>query len=126
MTSTPLDPKIVSRAEWLAARTQLLDREKAFTHERAQLSAARRALPWVQVTEPYEFERTRGKATLADLFDGHSQLAVYHFMFGPDWNAGCSSCSFWADNFNGIGEHLAHRDVQLVAVSRAPLAKLQA
>jgi predicted dithiol-disulfide oxidoreductase (DUF899 family) len=118
--------KIVSRAEWTVARKQLLAREKKFTHERDQLSAARRELPWVQVTEPYRFERTRGKATLADLFDGRSQLAVYHFMFGPDWEAGCKSCSFWADNFNGIVEHLAHRDVTMVAISHAPLAKLTA
>ena len=118
--------KIVSRAEWTAARKQLLAREKQFTHERDQLSAARRELPWVKVTEPYRFERTRGKATLADLFDGRSQLAVYHFMFGPDWEAGCKSCSFWADSFNGIVEHLKHRDVTMVAISHAPLAKLTA
>ncbi|HEX3765471.1 MAG TPA: DUF899 domain-containing protein [Kofleriaceae bacterium] len=118
--------QIVSQAEWLEARKQLLAREKQFTHERDQLSAARRALPWVRVTERYEFERARGKATLADLFDGKRQLIVYHFMFAPDWQAGCKSCSFWADNFNGIVEHLAHRDVRLIAVSRAPLAKLTA
>jgi predicted dithiol-disulfide oxidoreductase (DUF899 family) len=117
---------IVSRAQWLAAREQLLAREKQFTRERDQLSAARRALPWVQVTERYEFERPRGTATLADLFDGKRQLIVYHFMFAPEWQAGCKSCSFWADNFNGIVEHLAHRDVRLIAVSRAPLAKLTA
>jgi predicted dithiol-disulfide oxidoreductase (DUF899 family) len=120
------DHPIVSRAEWTEARTQLLAREKQFTRERDQLSAARRALPWVRVTERYEFDRVRGKATLADLFDGRSQLVVYHFMFAPDWQAGCKSCSFWADNFNGIVEHLAHRDVSFVAVSRAPLAKLTA
>jgi len=120
------DHKIVSRTEWIEARKQLLAQEKQFTRQRDQLSAARRALPWVRVTERYEFERTRGKATLADLFDGRSQLVVYHFMFGPDWEAGCKSCSFWADNFNGIVEHLRHRDVTLLAISRAPLAKLQA
>lgn len=117
---------IVSRQQWIEARKQLLAREKQFTRERDELSAARRALPWVQVTERYEFERPRGKATLADLFDGKRQLIIYHFMFAPDWQAGCKSCSFWADNFNGIVEHLAHRDVRLIAVSRAPLAKLTA
>jgi predicted dithiol-disulfide oxidoreductase (DUF899 family) len=118
--------KIVSRSEWLEARKQLLAREKQFTHQRDELAAARRDLPWVKVTEHYELTRARGKASLADLFDGRSQLVVYHFMFGPDWEAGCKSCSFWADNFNGIVEHLAHRDVSMVAISRAPLAKLQA
>jgi predicted dithiol-disulfide oxidoreductase (DUF899 family) len=118
--------KIVSRTEWTAARKELLAREKQFTHERDRLSAARRDLPWVRVTENYVFERARGKATLAELFDGRSQLVVYHFMFGPDWKAGCKSCSFWADNFNGIVEHLKHRDVTLMAISRAPLAKLTA
>jgi len=118
--------KIVSRAEWTAARKELLAREKQFTHERDRLSAARRDLPWVRVTENYVFERARGKATLPELFDGRSQLVVYHFMFGPDWKAGCKSCSFWADNFNGIVEHLKHRDVTLMAISRAPLAKLTA
>jgi predicted dithiol-disulfide oxidoreductase (DUF899 family) len=118
--------QVVSRAEWTEARKQLLAREKQFTRERDALSAARRALPWVQVTERYEFERPGGKATLADLFDGKSQLVIYHFMFAPDWEAGCKSCSFWADNFNGIVEHLAHRDARLIAVSRAPLAKLTA
>ena len=117
---------IVSRQQWIEARKQLLAREKQFTRERDQLSAARRALPWVQVTERYEFERPRGKATLADLFDGKRQLIIYHFMFAPDWQAGCKACSFWADNFNGIVEHLAHRDVRLIAVSRAPLARLTA
>jgi len=118
--------KIVSRTEWIEARKQLLAREKQFTHERDALSAARRDLPWVRVAERYEFERARGKASLADLFDDKTQLVVYHFMFAPDWEAGCKSCSFWADNFNGIVEHLAHRDVRLIAVSRAPLAKLTA
>ena len=118
--------KIVSRAEWTAARKELLAREKQFTDERDRLSAARRDLPWVRVTENYVFERARGKATLAELFDGRSQLVIYHFMFGPDWKAGCKSCSFWADNFNGIVEHLKHRDVTLMAISRAPLATLTA
>jgi predicted dithiol-disulfide oxidoreductase (DUF899 family) len=120
------EPKIGSRSEWLAARKQLLDREKQITHEREQLAEARRALPWVEVTEDYAFERTRGKAKLADLFDGRSQLLVYHLMFAPEWDAACKSCSFWADNFNGITAHLAQRDVTMIAISRAPLAKLSA
>jgi predicted dithiol-disulfide oxidoreductase (DUF899 family) len=115
---------IVSRAEWIEARQRLLAQEKDFTHQRDQLSAARRDLPWVRVDEPYVFERTRGQATLAELFEGRSQLVVYHFMFAPEWEAGCKSCSFWADNFNGIVEHLNHRDVTMIAISRAPLAKL--
>jgi predicted dithiol-disulfide oxidoreductase (DUF899 family) len=118
--------KIVSRAEWTTARKELLAREKQFTRERDRLSEARRNLPWVRVSKNYVFDRARGKATLAELFDGSSQLVVYHFMFGPDWKAGCNSCSFWADNFNGIVEHLKHRDVKLMAISRAPLAKLLA
>ena len=118
--------KIVSHAEWTAARNELLAREKQFTHERDRLSEARRNLPWERVTESYVFERARGKATLAELFDGRSQLVVYHLMFGPDWKAACKSCSFWADNFNGIVEHVAHRDVTLMAISRAPIAKLTA
>src|SRR5262252_9195246 len=118
--------KIVSRKEWIEARKQLLAQEKQFTRQRDELSAARRALPWVRITERYEFARAQGKATLAELFDGKSQLVVYHFMFGADWDAGCKSCSFWADNFNGIGIHLANRDVSFVAISRAPLPKLEA
>jgi predicted dithiol-disulfide oxidoreductase (DUF899 family) len=115
---------IVSRAEWIEARQRLLAQEKDMTRQRDQLSAARRDLPWVRVDEPYVFERTRGQATLAELFEGRSQLVVYHFMFAPEWEAGCKSCSFWADNFNGIVEHLNHRDVTMIAISRAPLAKL--
>ena len=118
--------KIVTRDQWTAARKALLAKEKQHTHERDRLSEERRNLPWVRVTEPYMFERAGGKATLADLFDGRSQLAIYHIMFGPDWKAACKSCSFWADNFNGIVEHLKHRDVKLMAISRAPLDKLTA
>jgi predicted dithiol-disulfide oxidoreductase (DUF899 family) len=121
-----IDHRITSRADWTAARKQLLARERQFTHERDQLAAQRRDLPWVEVTEPYAFDRARGKARLADLFDGRSQLLVYHLMFGPDWDAACKSCSFWADSFNGIPQHLAHRDVTMIAISRAPLAKLAA
>lgn len=120
------DPKVVSREEWLIARREHLAREKEFTRLRDQLSEKRRALPWVKVEKAYVFDGPNGKATLADLFDGKSQLVIYHFMYGPDWEEGCPSCSFWADNFNGIGIHLAHRDINLIAVSRAPLAKLQA
>jgi predicted dithiol-disulfide oxidoreductase (DUF899 family) len=117
---------IVSRDEWIAARRQLLAREKEFTLLRDQLSAQRRSLPWVRVDENYTFRGATGEQTLAQLFAGRSQLVIYHFMFGPEWDAGCKSCSFWADNFNGITAHLAARDVTLVAISRAPLAKLQA
>jgi predicted dithiol-disulfide oxidoreductase (DUF899 family) len=118
--------QVVSGEEWLAARRKLLAREKEFTRLRDELSRERRALPWERVAKPYVFQSAAGKETLADLFGGRSQLVVYHFMFGPDWEAGCKSCSFWADNFNGIVTHLAQRDVTLVAVSRAPLEKLQA
>jgi predicted dithiol-disulfide oxidoreductase (DUF899 family) len=96
------------------------------TRLRDQLSQGRRDLPWVQVTKQYLFDGPEGKQTLGQLFNGRSQLIVYHFMFGPDWEVGCKSCSFWADNFNGIVPHLNQRDVTFVAVSRAPLAKLQA
>jgi predicted dithiol-disulfide oxidoreductase (DUF899 family) len=117
--------QIVSREEWLAARKALLAREKAFTKERDALSQERRRLPWVQVDKSYLFEGPAGKETLVDLFAGRSQLLVYHFMFGPDWEEGCPSCSFWADNYNGAVVHLSHRDVSLVAISRAPLEKLE-
>ncbi len=122
---TPPHP-VVSKREWLAARTALLAKEKAFTRERDQLSAARRALPWVRIDKDYVFDGRTGKVRLADLFGPHSQLIVYHFMFGPDWEAGCKSCSFWADNFNSIIIHLNQRDVAMVAISRAPLARLDA
>jgi predicted dithiol-disulfide oxidoreductase (DUF899 family) len=125
MTAHPTHP-IVSQDEWLAARKALLQREKAFTRERDALSAARRALPWVKVEKAYVFDGPDGKETLAELFAGRGQLVVYHFMLGPDWEEGCKSCSFWADNYNGIDVHLAHRAVTLIAVSRAPLAKIAA
>jgi predicted dithiol-disulfide oxidoreductase (DUF899 family) len=118
--------KVVSRDEWLAARKQHLKKEKEFTRLRDKLSAERRDLPWVKVEKNYVFDGPKGKETLADLFDGRSQLIVYHFMFGPDWEEGCKSCSFWVDNFNGIPIHLNHRDVTFTAVSRAPLAKINA
>ncbi len=117
---------VVTPEEWVEARKHLLAKEKEFTRLRDQLSHTRRDLPWVRVTKQYVFDGPEGKQTLAQLFNGHSQLIVYHFMFAPDWEAGCKSCSFWADNFNGIVPHLNQRDVTFVAISRAPLAKLQA
>lgn len=118
--------KVVSREAWLVARKEHLAKEKEFTRLRDQLSQQRRELPWVKVEQDYLFHGPRGKETLAELFDGRSQLLVYHFMFGPDWDEGCPSCSFWADNFNGITVHLHHRDVTMVAISRAPFAQLEA
>ena len=117
---------VVSREDWLIARAELLEREKAFTRERDALSAARRELPWVKVDKPYTFDTDSGAQTLADLFDECSQLIVYHFMYGPDWNEGCPSCSWWADNYDGIDIHLRHRDISFKTVSRAPLETLQA
>lgn len=120
------DHKVVSRDDWLAARKEHLAKEKEFTRLRDQLSQERRALPWAKVETEYVFDGPNGKETLADLFEGRDQLMIYHFMYGPDWTEGCPSCSFWADNFNGIVVHLNHRDINLVAVSRAPLDKLKA
>ena len=117
---------IVSRQHWIEARKRLLAREKELTHLRDELSQVRRDLPWERVEKRYVFQTERGPQTLAELFGDKQQLVIYHFMFAPDWEQGCKSCSFWADNFNGITEHLAHRDVQLMAISRAPLPKLQA
>src|SRR5712691_4595145 len=113
--------KVVSREEWLEARKQFLAKEKEFTRLRDQLSQQRRDLPWVRVDKQYVFEGPDGKETLPQLFDGRSQLVVYHFMFGPDWEAPCKSCSFWADNFERNVVHLKHSDVAMIAVSRAPL-----
>jgi predicted dithiol-disulfide oxidoreductase (DUF899 family) len=115
-----------SREEWLQARLALLAREKDLNRLRDELAEQRRALPWVRVEKSYTFEGADGSASLRDLFAGRSQLIVYHFMFGPDWAEGCPSCSFWADSFNGVTVHLGHRDVSLVAVSRAPYAALEA
>lgn len=115
---------VVSPSEWTAARKELLVREKAFTRLRDELSAARRALPWVAVDKDYVFSTDAGPRRLAELFADRSQLIVYHFMFHPDWKAGCKSCSFWADGFNGIIVHLNQRDASMVAVSRAPLGRL--
>jgi len=111
---------VVSHTEWVEARKALLASEKEFTKLRDQLSRQRRDLPWERVDKDYVFDGPKGMTTLADLFDGRSQLIVYHFMFGPDWDAGCKSCSFLADHFNPAVVHLNHRDVSLVAVSRAP------
>ncbi len=118
--------RVVSREEWLAERQAFLAKEKEFTRLRDALSRERRELPWVKVDKKYVFDGPRGPETLADLFGGKSQLVVYHFMFNPASEEGCRHCSFWADNFDGIGVHLKHRDTSFVAVSRAPLAKIEA
>lgn len=118
-------PQIVSRDEWLEARRKLLSREKDFTRERDALSAARRDLPMVIVDKEYVFEATDGKKSLSDLFGPSRQLLVYHFMFGEDWQEGCPSCSFWADNYDRLDVHLAARDTALVATSNAPLSRLE-
>jgi predicted dithiol-disulfide oxidoreductase (DUF899 family) len=116
--------KIVSRQQWIEARKAHLAHEKELTQARERLSEERRALPWVKVDKAYLFDGADGKTTLADLFKGKSQLVVQHFMFAPEWNEGCKSCSFWADGFERMIPHLAARDTTLVAVSRAPLSKL--
>src|SRR5437867_4536485 len=118
--------KTGTREQWLEARLELLKAEKELTRRSDELARKRQELPWVKIDKDYRFETDDGKASLADLFQGRSQLLVYHFMFGPDYKAGCPSCSAIADGFNGIAVHLANHDVMLWAVSRAPLAKLQA
>jgi predicted dithiol-disulfide oxidoreductase (DUF899 family) len=118
--------KVVSGDRWMAARKKLLAKEKQLTRLADKLSRERRALPWEAVTKDYLFDGPDGRETLAQLFDGRSQLVVYHFMFGPDWDAGCPHCSRWADNFNGIIAHLNQRDVTMTVVSRAPYEKLAA
>ena len=115
-----------TREEWLAARLELLEAEKELTRRSDELAQRRQELPWVRIDKEYRFDTDEGSASLEDLFRGRSQLLVYHFMFGPDYTAGCPSCSAIADGFNGIAVHLANHDVMLTAVSRAPLAKLQA
>ena len=119
------DHQVVSREEWLSARTAFLAKEKEFTRLRDELSRQRRALPWVTVDKPYVFDGPNGKETLAELFEQSSQLVVYHFMFPPEDDEGCPHCSFWADSFNGSSVHLPHRDVSFVAISRAPLSKIE-
>jgi predicted dithiol-disulfide oxidoreductase (DUF899 family) len=118
--------KVVSREEWTAARLELLKAEKELTRRSDELARRRQELPWVRIDKDYRFETDEGSASLADLFRGRSQLLIYHFMFGPDYAAGCATCSTIADGFNGFVVHLANHDVTLMAVSRAPLAKLQA
>jgi predicted dithiol-disulfide oxidoreductase (DUF899 family) len=122
-TATHQQHKIVSQEEWLAARKELLAKEKKLTRERDALAAERRSLPWVKVEKNYVFDTPSGKKTLTELFDGRSQLLIYHLMFAPDWEAACLGCSFVSDHIDGAVQHLANRDVTLVAVSRAPLAK---
>src|SRR5437763_11629649 len=117
--------EIVSEAEWLVARRDLLTREKEFSRQRDALSAARRELPMVEVEKEYVFDGSDGKETLGDLFEGRSQLIVYHFMFGPSWEEGCKSCSYLADHFDGANRHLPHRDATLVVVSRAPFSEIE-
>jgi predicted dithiol-disulfide oxidoreductase (DUF899 family) len=120
------DHNIVSKEEWINARKELLKKEKEFTAMRDQLGQQRHNLPWVAINKKYAFEGRNGKQYLSELFGGRSQLIVYHFIFDPSWEAGCPSCSFWADNFNGIIVHLNQRDVTMIAVSRAPYSKLAA
>lgn len=118
--------EVVSEQQWIEARRELLAEEKAWTRERDRLSEKRRALPWVKVEKNYVFETTGGAVTLDELFDGRSQLIVYHFMFGPEWGEGCSGCSFLSDQVDGARQHFEHDDVSFVAVSRGPIEKLQA
>src|SRR5438876_1605875 len=118
--------RIVTREQWRAERLDLLEAEKDLTHRSDELARRRQELPWVKIDKDYRFDTDEGSASLADLFKGRSQLLVYHFMFGPDYSAGCPSCSAIADGFNGFAVHLANHDVMLWAASRAPLAKLQA
>src|SRR6059058_5091219 len=125
-TRTVDNLKVVSREEWLVARKKLLAREKQLTRERDAVAAERRQLPWVKVEKNYVFDSPSGKKTLADLFDGRSQLIVYHFMFGPDWQEACPSCSFNMDHTDGALVHFAQRDVSFAAVSRAPISKIEA
>ena len=126
-TVTPKKPpKIVSPAEWLAARKQLLAKERELTHLRDEISRQRREMPWEKVEKRYEFQGRTCKETLADLFDGRSQLVVYHFMLGPGWKEGCPSCSFLADSFDGARIHIAQRDTTFVVISRAPYAEIEA
>ncbi len=116
---------VVDREAWLDARRAFMEREKAFTKEREELSRQRRQLPWLEITEDYRFTGPDGEVSLVDLFDGRSQLIVYHFMLGPGWDEGCPSCSFWADGYDGTEVHLAARDTTLVAISRGTLPEIE-
>jgi len=125
-TTGKINRPVVPQAEWLAARQELLRKEKEFSRLRDELSRQRREMPWEKVEKQYVFDGPKGKETLADLFGKRSQLIVYHFMFGPGWKEGCPSCSFLADTFDGVSTHLAHRDVSFVAISRGTLPELEA
>ena len=131
-TTSNVDHAVIERDAWIEAQRAHLVREKELTRVRDELSAERRALPWLEITEPHEFDgpatsATGGMSSLLDLFEGRRQLLVYHFMYGPDWGAeGCPSCSFWADNFNDVSVHLAHRDTTMKIVSRATLRQIEA
>jgi predicted dithiol-disulfide oxidoreductase (DUF899 family) len=116
---------VVPHAEWVDARRRFLAKEKEFTRLRDELNAQRRALPWEKVAKKYTFDAPDGQRSLSDLFDGREQLIVWHFMFGPDWQEGCAHCSFWADGWNGVVEHLKRRDTTMIAISRAPLSKIE-
>ena len=126
MTTAIAQHKVVSEKEWLEARKALMAEEKALTRKHDEIARKRRELPWVKVTKNYVFDGPNGKIALADLFDGRSQLIVYHFMFGPEWQEGCPSCSFAMDHIGGALVHLAQRDVSFVAISRAPMSKIDA
>jgi predicted dithiol-disulfide oxidoreductase (DUF899 family) len=117
--------KVVSEAEWLVARKDLLTREKELTRLRDEVTRHRRELPWVKIEKEYIFDGPNGRKTLADLFEGRSQLIVYHFMLGPGWEEGCKSCSYLADHFDGANWHLPHRDVSFLVISRAPLSQIE-
>jgi len=126
MTTEAKRPMVVSHADWLTARQQFLTKEKEFTRQRDELSRLRREMPWEKVEKNHVFDGPRGNETLADVFDGRSQLIVYHFMFGPGWKEGCPSCSYLADHFDGMTIHLANRDVTFTAISRGPIDQIEA
>ena len=119
-------PPVVSRDQWIVARRALLEKEKEHSHATDDLARQRRELPWVKITKTYEFDGPDGKVSLSELFDGRSQLMIYHFMFGPDWKEGCPGCSFLCDHVDGARQHFEHNDLSFTAVSRGPLAKLEA
>jgi predicted dithiol-disulfide oxidoreductase (DUF899 family) len=121
-----MEPLIVTKSEWLQERQSLLEKEKKFNQQRDELTRERQNMPWLRVNKPYVFDGSKGAESLSDLFEGRSQLIVYHFMFHESWNEGCVSCSFWADNFNGTVVHLNARDVSMVAISTAPYEQLAA